>query len=114
MIDTKKRLLVLFSLATISTIFFSFINPGTLPVTLILLPFLLLFLIFYNGAYLLLETFFRFSKKTILVVSLCLSVFPVLLLVIQSITQLTLRDVLLTASIITILIWYVIKVNKPS
>jgi hypothetical protein len=95
-----------------TTIFFISVNPGTLPVALILLPFILLFLILLLGSNLLISYFFTISNKSRRVIALAVSVLPVLLLVIQSITQLTLRDVILTMAILVVIVWYSLRLNS--
>lgn len=110
----KKRLISFVLLIIFSFIFFSVVDPGQLPVAAILLPFLLIFCILYLGVRLILSNFFRLSAASERTISFALSTLPVLLLVIQSITQLTIRDVLITIGILVIIIWYTIKINATT
>lgn len=114
MSQQKKRLLV-FALLIIFTFgFFSVVDPGQLPVAAILVPFLLIFFILYLGVRLILSNFFRLNSASERTISFALSTLPVLLLIIQSITQLTIRDVLITVGILVIVIWYTVKINATT
>lgn len=93
-------------------LFFVFFNPNNLPLVLFLAPFILIFVLLYQSVKLTLRTFFTLQPKQERVVILVLSIMPVVMLVIQSITQLTLRDVVLCLAITVILVWYGLKVNS--
>ncbi len=98
----------------VAAIFFMSVNPEKLSLIFILVPFLIIFGLSYTTINLVLGTFFNISQSQKRVVSLVLSIMPVLLLVIQSITQLTVRDVLLCVAITVILIWYSAKSRATS
>lgn len=61
---------------------------------------------------LLLGSLASMSKNTKRVISLTVSIMPVLLLLMRSITQLTIKDVLLCLFITIIMVWYSAKVNS--
>ncbi len=111
MSNTKKRLLILAGLYILVLLFFVTVNPEKLPLVLLLLPFGLIFLVLYMTLTLILDTFFKIKPQPKRLVAFSISVMPVLLLIIQSITQLTLRDVLLSMSIVVIVVWYTVKLN---
>lgn len=92
--------------------FFTFVNPDKLPVIGLLAPFLIVFLALYATAKLLLETFFELELGPRRIIALSVSLLPTLLLVIQSITQLTLRDVILVIAIVVVMVWYTTKVSQ--
>jgi len=107
----KKRLLILLGLYLFVFLFFIIVNPEKLPLVLLLLPFLLIFVTIYMTLILILDTFFKIKSQPKRLIAFSISVMPVLLLIIQSITQLTLRDVLLSISIVVIIVWYTTKLN---
>lgn len=98
----------------ISILFFASINPSSLPVGMLLAPFIVIFFVLYMTLY---SSVLLFSDKvsstqikliTTLVSTACL------LLLIQSVTQLTIRDIVISLLIVTILIWYLSKTSKKS
>jgi hypothetical protein len=109
--QTKKRLLTLLGIYLAVILFFVTVNPEKLPLVLLLLPFLLIFITSYLTLMLVLDTFFKIKTQPKRLIAFSVSVMPVLLLIIQSITQLTLRDVLLSLSIVVIIVWYTTKIN---
>ncbi len=104
----KNTLLLGFSYIA-AAVFFVSVNPEKLSLIFILLPFLIIFGLIYATLNIVLDTFFDISIYQKRIVSLVLSIMPVLLLVIQSITQLTIRDVVLCLAITLIVIWYSAK-----
>ena len=111
MSKTKKRLIILLGIYLVVLVFFISVNPEKLPLILLLLPFLLIFLVMYLSLIFVLDTFFKIKSQPKRLIAFSVSIMPVLLLIIQSITQLTLRDVLLSISIVVIVVWYTIKLN---
>lgn len=108
----KLYLATLLSYIAAGGLFLMF-SPEKLPVSLLLLPFFIIFtmiyLTFISLATVLLRQTSSFHRTIILVVSSLI----VLLLLIQTVTQLTVRDVVLTLSILVILSWYLTK-TKPA
>lgn len=105
-INTRIRQIILISLLFIGLILFiSFTSPKTLPLPFLVLPFLAL----YTALFLSLKvivTSYRARTRTKTIVAGLLSSFPVLLLVFQSIHQLTMKDFLIIFGLITIIAFY--------
>lgn len=114
MTNLQKKSIWLAAGYFLAAIFFVSVNPEKLPLIFILVPFLIIFGLLYATIYLILDTFFNISVHQRRIVALVLSIMPVLLLVIQSITQLTVRDVLLCIAITVIVIWYSAKSRVAS
>lgn len=108
---TMNKKLIMLALAYLGGfLFFAFVNPEKLPLILILLPFIIIFLLIYISVQIVLDIFFTLkTKRQSHIISLVLAVMPVLMLIIQTVTQLTVRDVILSISITTILIWYSLR-----
>jgi hypothetical protein len=107
----KKPIVRLASLYLLVGLFFVFFNPNNLPLILFIVPFILVFILIYQTAKLVVKTFFSLKPQQERIVLLVVSVMPVIMLVIQSITQLTVRDVILCLAITTILVWYGVRIN---
>ncbi len=107
--SSRKSLIGYLFLLFLTVSFFVAVHPDNLPVIFMLVPFILIFFVLYTGINIALRRFLSLKTGVRRWLALVLSVLPVLLLIIQSITQLTLRDVLLTLAIILILVWYVSK-----
>jgi hypothetical protein len=103
----NRRLLVvvLLSIATLTYMFAA--NPGDLPLPLLVVPFLLFLVIFYLVARWLLASFFsNLDRRTQKVAGLLLASLPVLLMVLQSIGQLSVRDLLIVFVLMAGLAFY--------
>lgn len=109
MAKLKKRYFWLMLGYIASFVFFISIRPEKLSLIFVLLPFFIIFILLYATINLVVNTFFNISHYSVKIISLVLSIMPVLLLVIQSITQLTIRDIILCIIITVIIIWYAIK-----
>lgn len=100
--------LLLFSLP----LFLAFTDPNQLPLPLLVIPIILFFVIFFSTFYLLVEfvkpNIEKARRRTI---SSLLAVFPTLLIVLQSLKQLTTVDVLLVILIWVPLTWYLLKID---
>lgn len=110
----KKKSIGLIAGYVVVAIFFITVNPQNLSLIFILVPFGLIFILLYMTLTFGLDFFFTLSKHQKRVIALVASVMPVLLLVIQSITQLTMKDVLLCIAIAVIMLWYFIKLNQKA
>jgi hypothetical protein len=95
-------------------LFFITFNPNSLPLIMFVLPFVLIFILIYQTCRLIMNTFFSLKPRQERIVLLVISVMPVVMLVIQSITQLTVRDVILCLAITVILVWYGVRVNAET
>jgi drug/metabolite transporter (DMT)-like permease len=110
-----KNLLMFTCLYLSLPLFIFFTNPQSLPLPLVILPVFLLFLIFYSTVYLLINKRIKrankLSRTRLILISAIIAVVPVLLIVLASIQQFTLRDIILSAIIVISISWYLIKVD---
>lgn len=109
----NRTLLILLYLSLPAALFFT--NPQKLPISLLILPIVLLFLIIYAIVYLLITKKLKraktISKTRIIVISGVCALMPVLLLVLASIRQFTFRDILLAIALLVCVSWYLLKVD---
>lgn len=87
-------------------------NPRSISSVALVAPFVLIFLLLF----LLGSSFFRtkgFTRKTSWIVAAFIAVLPTLLLVLQSIGQLTIRDVATIAALFAIAYFYVTRAGGP-
>jgi hypothetical protein len=87
--------------------FMMFLQPSKLPVVVLIVPFLLLFAVFYTTWNLLHAVWWRFfaqqpQKRPSRRLGLAVCVSAVLLMVLQSLGQLSLRDVVTVVAIVTL------------
>lgn len=108
----NKRLAVLLSSYLLAILYFSAVNPENLSVLFILIPFIIIFGLLYITISLLLDLFLIIPKKQKHIITLVSSLMPTLLLIIQSITQLTIRDIILSLMIMIIIVWYSMKLKS--
>lgn len=88
-------------------IFLMSTNPQNLPLPLLIVPFLWLFMsIFWVTLYIVRKFTKRLSKSRRVIVAGVFATFPVLLLVFQSIHQLTIRDVVISVAMVCIAAFY--------
>ena len=110
-----RRIVLLLALYLSLPLFLFFTNPQKLPLPLVLLPIFLLFLIFYTTIYVLISTRFRnsrgISRTRLILISAIVAIVPVLLIVLASIQQFTLRDIILSTFIVICISWYLLKVD---
>ena len=90
-------------------------NPQNLPLPLLIMPVVLLFVIIYTTVYLAIfkkyKRLNKLSKTRIYVISGISALIPVLLIVLASIGQFTLRDIVLALVIVVCISWYLLKVD---
>lgn len=106
LMTTKTRFLTFLASIIGSAIFFIGVSPDTLPVILLLLPFVLILMTAYFGITIVLTLLFGRLSRLQFATSLIISGTVVFLLLVQSVTQLTVRDVVLTVSLCVLLVWY--------
>ena len=102
----KRSFIVAIVSSTILLAFLLVLDPSTLPSFLLVVPFILMFvvlsLVFYEGLILL-----RFDRLTARKLAILCASLPVLLLVLQSVGQLTFRDVLVLF-LLSVVAWFYI------
>lgn len=106
----QKKMIMLVLLCISIALFFMFSDPEQLPLVATLVPFILIFTALFVTIDISLEVFFALEKTKKRIISLVLSIMPVVLLLIQSITQLTIRDVILCTLITIIVVWYISRI----
>jgi len=102
----RKHLIILLGLYLVGFVFFMNTDPQELPLLLLILPFLYLFAVFYLT---ILYVCRLLRVKSAVFVSLVISVFGVLLMVLGSLHQLTPRDVIISIALTSILTWYIVR-----
>lgn len=102
----SARLKILFATCSGLVVFFVCTNPETLPSLILVVPFALLFIFFALSFKILLDKFMR-RKNTAIV--LLLSGFFVILLALQTLGQLTLRDVIMVFALFGVTFLYVYR-----
>ncbi len=107
----KKRIFLIAVSYLLSFIYFMVVNPEKLTIIFILVPFIIIFINLYLTINLLLEIFLNISKTQRRIITLVSSLMPTLLLTIQSITQLTIRDIVLSLMIMGLIVWYSLRLN---
>ncbi len=105
----KKHLIIAGTGSFFLLLLFFVINPGRVPAFILVLPFILLFVVTLSLAL----YFFEFKKsmehaKSVRLAALC-SALPILLLVLQSIGQLTLRDVITMTILFVLSYFYIVR-----
>ncbi len=86
-------------------------NPEQLPLPLLVVPFIWLFGILFYSAKQLLKRFSSLSDKQSLIISGMTAALPVLLLLFQSIHQLTAKDVLLSVGLVGVAALYIFRAD---
>lgn len=112
MTKTKKEFVTIVTIFLLMGLLFVLSNPSTLPLPLTILPHIMLFILIYLGANMIFKsTMFKNNHSMVRWLSLSVAAFPVLIIVLQSMGQLTARDVLIALSLIGLLIFYFRKTN---
>lgn len=112
----KARNILLILLLYISLPVILFLtNPQNLPVPLLILPIVLLFMIIFATVYFIfmrqLKRSGKISRTRLILISAIIAIVPVLLLVLASIRQFTVRDIILSIAIVISISWYLLKVD---
>ena len=109
---TKRLLLLTILLYAAIPALLLLTSPDNLPLPLLVLPFLLLFIALYMTSQLITGKFFSHLKTGVRRgLAISLAALPTLLLVLQSVGQLTIRDSLITVGLVVILIVYFKKTD---
>lgn len=93
-------------------VFFLLIDPRTLPLVLMIVPFLWAFVALFSTFWVIMSHFEVFgSKKRRVILGGVASSLPVLLLVLSSIHQLTFRDVVISVAIVSLVGFYMSRAD---
>ena len=116
MSSKKIKQTVLIGLLVLSLpLFLLTTNPNTLPLPLLVVPILITFLIIYFGILFIVGRLKKdYSKSAKRTISALLALFPTLLVVLQSLRQLTLIDLVIIFLIFLPLSWYLMKIDYLS
>jgi hypothetical protein len=106
-----KRYLSFGALFIAGPIFFMTTNPESLPLPLLVLPFIWLFAVLFTVAWLLLGTKESIQRKKAVLIAGSVATIPVLLAVFQSIHQLSVRDVLLSVGLVMLAAVYMLRAD---
>ncbi len=109
--SNRKQLITLLALYIIGAVFLVLTNPQKLPLPLLILPFLYAFIVLF----LTIRTginFFSGNKNLGTSVSLVITIFIVVSLILASIRQLSARDLLISFAITVLLGWYLVKIKR--
>jgi 4-amino-4-deoxy-L-arabinose transferase-like glycosyltransferase len=115
-IKTRKLKIILLILLYLSLpLFIFFTNPQNLPIPLLIMPVALLFAIIFVTVHLIITRKIKrsqvMSRTRLLIISGVIAIVPVILIVLASIGQFTLRDIILASVIVIIIAWYLLKVD---
>ena len=87
-------------------------NPESMPLPVIIIPFIVIFICLFLTIDLVAGHLLKnINTKSRVRISIILAIFPVLIMVLQSINQLTLRDVAISLLLFFLLIFYFKKTN---
>jgi hypothetical protein len=114
---TNKNVVKLISTYVLAILFLTLTNPKRLPSVVLVVSFMLIFLALYYSVMAILDLSRDRDRQTIVglqvlrprIVACLIAGFPILLLVLQSIGQLTARDVITAGAILVIAYFYVAK-----
>lgn len=106
-----KRLLILVLLLAVGPVFMALTDPETLPLPLLVIPFLWLFTCLFVVMWLLLAKKLSLQRKQVVIVAGLVASIPVLLIVFQSINQLSIRDVIISIGLAVLASGYVLRAD---
>lgn len=105
---TKYAWLIL--LYAFGPFFFALTDPGRLPIALLIVPFMWLFIALFVTTWLVLKREGQ-AKRRRSIIATAAATLPVLLLVFQSIHQLSIKDVLLAVVLLVAITFYLSKAD---
>jgi hypothetical protein len=110
---TTHRLILTLILLFLYFAMLLFTNPFQMSLIFLITPFLLLFLAMYFGFSLVFDKLLVIQRSEAVKhrLSIVMAALPVTMLVLQSIGQLTTRDVLVSASFLVILVFYFVRAD---
>lgn len=105
----RKQIIVLAALYVLGMVFFMTTSPADLPLLLLVAPFIYIFVVLYLTVLFLCQILKVRQAK---VIAMIISVFGVLLFLLGSLHQLTLRDALISLALTVTLTWYITRVSN--
>lgn len=114
--QNKVKKIILVSILVFSLpVFLLLTNPETLPLPLLVVPNLLVFVILFTLFNILIKSVGQeMPDKRRKVIACLLAVFPTLIIVLQSLRQLTWSDFIIVVLIFIPLSWYLLKIDYLS
>ena len=116
--NIKNNYLLFLIPSTLLLLMFFFTNPNSLPVYFLILPFILIFILLLSIFNILVTKIFFLNRKSKIgrrkIITISSSLLLTILLALQSIGQLGIRDLLMVLILSTILIFYVNKASFAS
>lgn len=106
-----KRYLAIVGLYIAGPLFFITTDPKSLPLPLLVIPFLWIFAVLFVTTWIILSKKPDIHKKQVAMISGCVASIPVLLAVFQSIHQLSIRDVLLSVGLVVLAAIYMLRAD---
>lgn len=107
----RKQALLLVGLYLIGLLFFMNTNPSDLPLLLLILPFGYIFAVLYLTILFVCRVL---RVRSAVLVALIISIFGVLLFVLGSLHQLTVRDLLISVALTSLLTWYIVRITSKA
>ena len=104
-----QRLIVLVLTYVVGLLFFALTNPSKLPLVVLIVPFVYIFITLYATIHYMGR---RLVLKRTRLIALILSTLGVLLFILGSLHQLTLRDVIISLILSLVMSWYVARVSS--
>jgi|GEM_PF-3513149 len=95
-------------------VFFIATSPAELPIVLIVVPFILLYLGMTIGLLMIssvIPVFSRFRERQKILLSACITAVPFLLVIFQTLHQLTIRDVMISFGLFAGLVFYLYRAD---
>lgn len=112
MLKPFKRILLVVGAWLLLPLFLLLTNPETIALPLLIVPFVLLAISLYITSVFCLDALPKdISKKRTIVISLAIALLPTLLLVLASIRQLTIRDLIIVIGLLVLLVFYMRRID---
>lgn len=112
MLKQVQKLSILLLLWISLPVFLLLSNPETIPLPLLIVPFLLLLIVLYKTSLLLLRIgFSSLSVSKMKAIATVIAALPTLLLILASIRQLTVRDVAIVVGLLIMLTFYMRRID---
>lgn len=105
----KQKLFLLVLLIVIGSIFFSYTSPTEVPIYVLVLPFMYLFMLFYLLISVLLDLF---TKNMGASIPMIVSGLILLMIILGSLHQLGVKDIVLSLVLMLLLGWYILKLQN--